>query len=119
MIPTATASAVLFESLPAEVLRWIGSIEDPAGAPGLGGVLHEGDGASLAGLLRGAAIRNGPILTIRSIRTASDPEEDYDPADPFGERSVSIDTAAVRENASLLALELRWTRVRDALKGPS
>ena len=116
MNPTATALAVLFESLPAEVLQWIGSIEDPAGAPGLGGVLHEGDGASLAGLLWGAAVRNGPI---RSVRTASDPEEDYDRADPFGERSVSIDTAAVRENASLLALELRWMRVRDALKGPS
>ncbi|TXN48320.1 L-glutamate gamma-semialdehyde dehydrogenase, partial [Methylobacterium sp. WL119] len=105
VIAAERASSGLLDGLPAAVLRRIVPAEDPAGAPGLGGVLHAGERADLAGLVRRIAERDGPILTILSIPTASDPEAGYELSDLFAERTVSINTAAAGGNASLMALD--------------
>lgn len=68
-------------------------------------MLHAGERADLAGLVRRIAERDGPILTILSIPTASDPEAGYELSDLFAERTVSINTAAAGGNASLMALD--------------
>ncbi|MCJ2008252.1 trifunctional transcriptional regulator/proline dehydrogenase/L-glutamate gamma-semialdehyde dehydrogenase [Methylobacterium sp. J-092] len=105
VIAAERASSGLLDGLPAAVLRRIVPAEDPARAPGLGGVLHAGGRADLAGLVRRIAERDGPILTILSIPTASDPEAGYELSDLFAERTVSINTAAAGGNASLMALD--------------
>lgn len=105
VIAAARASSGLFAGLPAAVRRMIVPAEDPAAALDLGGVLHEGGRADLTGLLRRIAQRSGPILTVHSIPTATNPDEDYDPTDLCEERSVSINTAAAGGNASLMALD--------------
>ncbi len=105
VITAARASSGLFDGLSAAFLRRIVPAADPTTAPGLGGVLHEGERADLMGLIRRIAERSGPILTIWSIPSASDPEADYEPSDLFQERSVSINTAAAGGNASLMALD--------------
>jgi RHH-type proline utilization regulon transcriptional repressor/proline dehydrogenase/delta 1-pyrroline-5-carboxylate dehydrogenase len=105
VITAARASSGLFDGLPAAVRRRIVPAEDPVVAPGLGGVLYEGERADLARLIRRVAERSGPILPIWSIPTASDLDDEYQLSDLLEERSVSINTAAAGGNASLMALD--------------
>jgi RHH-type proline utilization regulon transcriptional repressor/proline dehydrogenase/delta 1-pyrroline-5-carboxylate dehydrogenase len=105
VITAARASSGLFDGLPAAVRRRIVPAEDPVVAPGLGGVLYEGERADLARLIHRVAERSGPILPIWSIPTASDLDDEYQLSDLLEERSVSINTAAAGGNASLMALD--------------
>ena len=99
----ATSSG-LFDGLPESVRRRIEITEDPVTAPGLGGVVFEGDRDDLTRCARRIAERSGPILTLRRLGAAFAPEDDA-LSDLLAERTVSINTAAAGGNASLMALD--------------
>ncbi len=98
------ASSDLFAGLPESVRRRIVMVEDPAAAPGLGGVVFEGNRDDLMRCAKRIAERGGPILTIRRLGAAFGPEDDA-LADLLTERTMSINTAAAGGNASLMALD--------------
>jgi RHH-type proline utilization regulon transcriptional repressor/proline dehydrogenase/delta 1-pyrroline-5-carboxylate dehydrogenase len=105
LLPTAAASSALLDDLPEAVRRRIAHADDPVLAPGIGGVLFEGEESGLMALNRRIAGRDGAIIPVWSITSASRAGEDYEPSDLLEERTVTINTAAAGGNASLMALD--------------
>ncbi|MBE7198002.1 MAG: L-glutamate gamma-semialdehyde dehydrogenase, partial [Parafilimonas terrae] len=105
LLPVATASSSLLDDLPKAVLRRIARADDPVLDPGIGGVLFEGEESGLMALNQRIAGRDGAIIPVWSITSASRVGEDYEPSDLLEERAVTINTAAAGGNASLMALD--------------
>ena len=96
------AASSAFDGAPADVAARIVTIEDWHAAPGLRGVLFEGDRPTLLALAKRVAAREGPILALQAIESVE--RDDYELTRLLEECSISTNTAAAGGNASLMSI---------------